>query len=279
MAMFTAYLDDSGTAPDQPIALCVAMLVPNSQIRSLESQWETFRRKEGFDDFHASECAYSTKHKFFGSWPHSKRERTFKRVREFCKKFGVQALGFAVNKKTFDEVMPNEMKQAIGDDHYSWAVRNTATRVEEWRKTRGIKESVQYIFDWQELRSPERLRVDAVMNQLSETIGERVYHDFKSRKDIPGLQCVDFLAWISSNLALDNFNQKPMHLFADDALKDLERFNHATWYKVATILRGDFEKWTREEMADGKTIAKLLAWKQSHPELVVKERGKTKRGQ
>ncbi len=115
------------------------------------------------------------------------------------------------------------------------------------------------------------------MSQLSETIGERVNHDFKSRKEIPGLQCVDFLAWVSLNLALDNFNQKPMHLFADDALKDLERFNGGRWYKVATILRGDFEKWTKDEMSDGKSIAKLLAWKESHPELVVKEREKTKR--
>ncbi len=45
----------------------------------------------------------------------------------------------------------------------------------------------------------------------------------QTAKEIPGLQCVDFLAWVSLNLALDNFNQKPMHLFADDALKDLER--------------------------------------------------------
>ena len=276
--MFSAYLDDSGTAPDQPIALCVALIIPGSQIPNLERQWEAFRTKQGFDDFHASECAYSDKHKIFGSWSRDKRERVFKGVREFCKRFGVQALGFAVNKKTFDEVMPNELKQAIGDDHYSWAVRNTATRVEEWRKIRDIKESVQYIFDWQEFRSPERLRVDAVMSQLSETIGERVNHDFKSRKEIPGLQCVDFLAWVSLNLALDNFNQKPMHLFADDALKDLERFNGGRWYKVATILRGDFEKWTKDEMSDGKSIAKLLAWKESHPELVVKEREKTKRG-
>ena len=45
----------------------------------------------------------------------------------------------------------------------------------------------------------------------------------QTAKEIPGLQCVDFLAWVSLNLALDNFNQKPMHLFADDAFKDLER--------------------------------------------------------
>jgi hypothetical protein len=78
--MFTAYLDDSGTAPDQPIALCVALIIPGSQILNLERQWEAFRTKQGFDDFYASECAYSD----------SKRNSRF----AMCRFFGVGIFEF-----------------------------------------------------------------------------------------------------------------------------------------------------------------------------------------
>jgi hypothetical protein len=61
MALFTVYLDDSGTAPDQQVAMASALLVPGSRITALDDEWNALKKKEEFSDFHMSECLYSNK--------------------------------------------------------------------------------------------------------------------------------------------------------------------------------------------------------------------------
>jgi hypothetical protein len=43
LAMFTIYLDDSGTDPSQPVAIASALIIPAPRIIALEREWYKLR--------------------------------------------------------------------------------------------------------------------------------------------------------------------------------------------------------------------------------------------
>src|SRR5712691_8228521 len=172
LANFTVYLDDSGTAPEHPIAIAGAFILPAKQIIRLETELSSFTKANGFSDFHAAACAAPrTKDKQYKDWDDAKRRHVFTRVRQLCKKFGVKAYGWAVYKKTYDEVVPESFRH-YGGGHYTWAIRHVVSRIEEWRLARKIREPFQYIFDWEEIGSPDREEIDDIMGQFSDYLGE-----------------------------------------------------------------------------------------------------------
>jgi Protein of unknown function (DUF3800) len=274
LAFITAFLDDSGTAPDQRIAICSAILIPATRIDTLERQWRIFTEKNGFLDFHASECAARNYKSQYASWDDKKLRRVFLRVRQFCKTFGVHTYGFAVHKKSFEEEIPPILRENIGS-HYTWAVRQVVTSIETWRRMRKIKEQIQYIYDWEDIGSPERFEIDEVMGQSGEQLGEKPQHDYKERKKIPSLQCADFMAWLSFQLGNDNFYQVPLNPLAVEALKDLENYYPAgkcppfkKWFQVRTIQRAELRRWASEEAKNPQTIERFADWRRRHPKPV-----------
>src|ERR1700678_2881378 len=97
--MFTFYADDSGTSPDQPVAIATALIVPNAQIPRLENEWTTLKEKEGFSFFHTSEFVHRNPKSEFADWAKEKQEGVLRRVWQISKKYGLIAFLCAVNKK------------------------------------------------------------------------------------------------------------------------------------------------------------------------------------
>jgi hypothetical protein len=273
LANFTVYLDDSGTAPAHSIAIASAFILPAKRIIALETEWNRFTKANGFSDFHASACAAPTsKEKQYEDWDDAKKRRVFTRVRQLCKKFGVKTYGWAVHKKAYDEVVPSSFRK-YGGGHYTWAVRNVVNRIEEWRLARKIKEPFQYIFDWEEIGSPDREEIDDIMGQFCDYLKEDVHYDFQRRKLIPALQCTDLIAWLCFQLALDNFYQKPINPYAVECLKDFENYYPSgkvpppkKWFAVATIQRRHLQKWINSEMKDGSSLERFKDWYHRHPQ-------------
>jgi hypothetical protein len=277
VTFFAVYLDDSGTAPEHPIANASALIIPGKQMVSLEEHWKRFAKKQGISDFHAAACAAApqTKEKQYHNLREKDKQHIFMRVRQFCKKYGVQTFGFSVYKADFDSVISagNEEYRAYVGSHYTFALRHTLREIEQWRRKRGIREPFEYVFDWQEIGSHSREEVDDVIGQMREQYGERVYHGFKKRRQVPGLQCVDLIAWLTLQLGMNNFRNKPMEGLAADCIKDFEHYYPAgykrkpneKWFQVATIKRPAMEMWFKAEMKYGKAIPWFKDWYSRHP--------------
>jgi hypothetical protein len=77
--MFTFYADDSGTSPDQPVAIATVLIVPNAQIPRLENEWTTLKEKEGFSFFHTSEFVHRNPKSEFADWAKEKQEGVLRR--------------------------------------------------------------------------------------------------------------------------------------------------------------------------------------------------------
>lgn len=273
VANFTVYLDDSGTAPEHPIAIAGAFIIPAKKIIALETEWVRFTKANGFSDFHAAACAaVRSKDKQYKGWDDTKKRRVFTRVRQLCKKFGVKAYGWAVYKQTYDQVVPESFRR-YGGGHYTWAVRHVVNRIEEWRLARKIKEPLQFIFDWEEIGSPDREEIDDIMGQFSEYLGKNIQHSFQCREAVPTLQCADLIAWLSFQLALNNFHQKPLNPIADECINDFENYYpsgrvpvNKRWFAVAAVQRRQLQDWIGKEMKDGKSLERFKDWYRRHPQ-------------
>ena len=84
MCLFTAYVDDAGTDPNQQVAIATALLIPAGRLIALKREWDNLKEKENFSDFHMAEFSTPTPpfdSEYFG-WDAEKHKRVFSRVRQ-----------------------------------------------------------------------------------------------------------------------------------------------------------------------------------------------------
>lgn len=276
LAAFTVYLDDSGTSPSQRVAIATAMIIPAYQIIRLENEWAKLTEKEKFSDFHTSEFAARNPKTVFGKWDDTKRNRVFRRVREITKKYGTIVYSFAVNKKDYDELVPKEFRQHIGEYHYTWAVRHIIKFLDEWRFSRpDTPPPFEYVFDWMGKPTDERrMEVDTVMDQRESwangnenRVGDYIHYGFRRREELPALQCADVLAWTCYRYALFAFHKTPPQPFAEVAWNDFsEHQGQYNWLKAITVRREHLQKWVDKEMKDGSALRNFAEWKKKADE-------------
>jgi len=275
VAMFTTYIDDSGSDPSQHVANATALVIPGSRILALQREWDALKAKEGFSDFHTSAFVARNRKEGFGDLDDEKQKRIFMRVRHIIKKFGAKVISFTVHKKDYDEVVPSELRNYAGRYHYTWAIRHVVTHLSDWRLSRGVADPLEYVFDSMKKGDECREEIETVMEQAERLAqekgrnGEFVNYTFRRRQDVPGLQCVDCAAWATYQYGLLAFRQKPLHPFADMAWKDFCARNRKDssgpqdWFSAATIKRKHLEEWVQKELADGKSLARFKAWEQA----------------
>ena len=268
--MFTAYIDDSGTDPAQPIANATALIIPAKRIVALQNEWDKLRKNQGFDKFHTSEFVFRNPKSEFAQWDDPKRELVFRRVREICKKYGTHVISITVNKMDYDEVVPDHLRKHTGPHHYTWAVRSLLPHIHRWHLVVSNADCpMQFVFDsmGEQKKNLSRREIENLMEQAEESFaskgfpGEFSNWSFQNSKLIPGLQCVDLLAWSVYQYGLFAFQKKPLHPYAQIAWDDFSKYRDGKWGYVVTIAREHLAKWAELEIADGRSIEKICGRK------------------
>jgi hypothetical protein len=271
--MFTAYIDDSGTDPNQYVAMATALIVPAKQLVPMESEWSSLTENEGFSSLHTSEMVSKNRKSEFANWDDKKRSRVFRRAREISKKYSpsLGAVSFAVKKADYDEVVPEAYRKGAGN-HYTWAVRHVLMFLDNWRLgSPATDHPVEYVFDWMGgLTDPRRIEVEEVLGQM-EAIAHlrgrsREYTNcaFRHRQDMPGLQCVDAISWICYRQALLQYRGTPLHPLAKEGWTHCEaNSNTHAWLQVFQINRQHLKEGMDKEMADGTTLKRMEEWTKS----------------
>ncbi len=240
--MFTVYFDDSGTAPDSRVAIASALVIPGAKIPHLEREWETFRKKEDFSYFHSSAAAAHNVKEGFGNWSATKTERVFARVRQIAKKYSIGPQGagaFAVNKTEYDAVVPAKLKKSLGGHHYTFAVGEMLTTLQKW--TEGKR--VEYIFDWIEPHEPSRKEIEGVLSRR-----EIRTYAFRSKKDIPGLQCVDQIAWACNLHARAQFFGNTPTALSETAYNDYGGPLENGWLRALTLRKPGLQEYVNRRL-------------------------------
>jgi hypothetical protein len=178
------------------------------------------------------------------------------------RKYGLKAGSVAVNKKDYLEVLPESFRSLIGVHHYTWAVHQLlsylrTTRLQNHPGCFGF----EYVFDWMEPGSPERVEVEAAMARMEEVAiedgmeGEFSHYSFRKRQETPGLQCVDLVGWTAYRFALWAFQQTPLNPFAQRAWEYFEGPKEQNgWLGAITIQRHHLEDLYAKAMADPENM-------------------------
>lgn len=213
--VFTVFLDESGVRTTQRVASATALIIPAAQICRLEMEWKSLCDKEDFRCFHASPCNAQDKNSEFAVWGETKTDRVFERVGQICKKYGSIAISSAVNKRYYDDEIPPALKKYTGAYHYTWCVDYAIAYAEQWRKNseRSIP-PFEFVFDWLDMGSPARKEIESVMlysERRAREQGEAGAYErfsFRRKEEIPGLQCVDGIAWVCNCFARHVFHKR-----------------------------------------------------------------------
>jgi len=253
LVMFTVFIDDSGTDPNQDVAIAAALVIPSARLVALEREWNKIRAGLHFDFFHSSACAFKNPKTEFADWDDKHIRALFVRVRHLTKKYGIQAISFAVCKGDYDEAMPIEMRDQGGRNHYTWAIREVLNLLDNWAFWGKVSNPFEYLIDWVDPKS-ERLRrneIEMVFAQKESDFPGRFegHYEFKKSRDFPGLQCADLLAWSCYQIALDAFNQKTPHPLGNEAFYDFER-HRFNWLFAMTMTKSQLSNWVSEQMSN-----------------------------
>ena len=254
LALFNVYIDDSGTAPSQRIAVASALIIPARRVVHLESEWKKFRAKYEISDFHASECVACNPKSQFSSWGSAKVRAAVADVRRMTMKYAVKAISFAVTKKDYDEEMPDDLKAVAGKYHYTWAIHHVLQLIRVWKAREKSRTRLEYAFD--NLKDAPRREVDRAMSQ--EEINHPGHYEghyfFRIRKEWAALQCVDLLAWSSFNAARLTFENAPINPVAKETMRAY-RARGLGWLDAKAVSRANLRKSIQEALAKNRVAS------------------------
>lgn len=245
LVMFNAYIDDSGTAPSQRIAVASALVIPARRILALESEWKTFCAKYQIQSFHASECVYRNPKSEFANWNDAKVEAAVARVRKVTKRYAVRAISFAITKAEFDAEMPEKWKEFFCRDPYVWAIWHLLKLLRRWSEEHQ-QSKIELVFD--HLEGKPRAAIEKALRDM-ETYYPGTYaghYSFRRREEWPGLQCVDLLTWSRLAAARSRFEGTPMHQIAKTTKQEYRKFQDGKWLSALWINKLDLRKWLQE---------------------------------
>jgi Protein of unknown function (DUF3800) len=260
LVMFTVFVDDSGTAPDQPVAIAGALIIPAIQIPNLEADWAAFGARDGFTYFHSSECAAKNYKSQFAKWDDAKVEKAFERARRIIKKRTSRAFAFAVHKEDFDAEAPAEYREVGGENHYTWALRTLLNVLVQWHREREIIPPFEFVFDWAE--GIVREEIEMLMAQF-ESIFPGMFeghYSFRKKQDVPGLQCADVLAWTYYGTARQVFRKVPMNAIAKNSFIDFSSHQNRQWLNALTFERKALREAIAFDMADTSSMQARAQW-------------------
>lgn len=202
MATLALYCDDSGTHAASPCAVAACYVAPVAQWEGFVRDWELANRVEKFGTFHMAD--FVGKHKQFDSneWSDpDKRKRVIQRLINIIKTRATICFFAVVEKRGYDLEMPRDwIKRHHLGSHYTFAVRMCMGRLLKWRRLRGHKGSIQFVFDQM---SKGKGEIDKVFEQhLSDSHAPAldvgiVEHGwgFQDKRIVLPLQAADILAW------------------------------------------------------------------------------------
>jgi hypothetical protein len=270
--MFTIYVDDSGTSPDQRIAVAAALVVPDGRIGHLESEWCNLREKYCFTDLHAAECAARNEKSQFVAWSNERVAHVFRRTCDISKKYAIKAISYGLKKADYEEALTEEWKKIGGRSHYTWAVRSLIRLLRTWREEQNSNVPLQVVFDWPDKKSKEEIERVMAQEESAYPGHYEGHFDFKRREQLAGLQCVDLLAWSCLQGYRKVLEQTPVGSFAEANFRNYASHPKIDrWIEVYTDEnKEDLIKTFRKDQSDDTSNEQRRRWFEQYKALLKK---------
>jgi len=260
--MFNFYIDDSGTDPNQKVAVAAGVVIPTSKLKRLEEEWNCFLGKYEIEYFHTSACL--ARDAQFAAWNDDKVQSAFDRVQQLTFKYAVKAYCIAINKDVQEKIIPKHMRDAMGKGPFIAALSSLLGLSYDFAFSRSVP--MEYIF---ESTNNKRLKrdIDEAM-EYSETRGYGTHfsehYTFRYNKESPGLQMADFYAWHAYQLACMHHYFKPCHNLAMKTIGHFAKRSapepEKAWSTMQTQNAEAARKWV-EQRSNSEGVLSAYAYK------------------
>ncbi|MHB8485502.1 MAG: DUF3800 domain-containing protein [Candidatus Acidiferrales bacterium] len=205
VGMFSIYIDDSGTDPNQVAAVAAGWIGKTPSWVALEKEWLKVEADYNFSSMHMAEFVAGAEGSEFEHWGLATKEIVFEKLGNLVIGNALKGFSMAVIKKDFDEIVPSELRISGHTNHYTYAVRSVMGLIHNWRVQQGICDAehpIEYIFDHMDKNDPRRLEIENVFATIGTEAENLVNYglktdgfDFKRRTTLPPLQAADMFAW------------------------------------------------------------------------------------
>jgi hypothetical protein len=259
--VFTIYIDDSGTSKEQKIAIAAGIIIPGIQIARFDAEWNKFLEREHISDFHSSICLARNHKSEFANWDEEHVRKVFVRVRQITFRYSVKGFCIGIHKQDYEDVLPADMKAAVGRSYYTWAVLSLLGLAHDWAEKHSVPSvPIEYIFDKEDKNIKREIK-DSI------AFSEKIYGDhfsghnsFRKRREVPCLQAVDHFAWACYQGFLSSRFQRPLKPIVTESIEAYLKAKGAEWGEIQSLNREGLEKWVAE-MRNNPRTQEILEFK------------------
>jgi hypothetical protein len=255
LAMFTLYIDDSGSDPNQHVAIAAGLIIPALRLKAFEREWNRFLDKEGIREkgFHSAECCAHNpdQESQFASWDDGRSSLAFERVFQLMRKYAIKGFCIAAYKKDYDEIVPSDMRDGVSKSHFVWALSSLLGLGHDWATRRSVP--LEYVLDLPSSKEIKRDITETIDYSAEIGYGDHytAHHSFRSRKEVPGLQMADFFAWHCYQAARKSILKKPMPNIAVSVWARLyphitDKSDDGKWLVVQRLNREGLTNWVKK---------------------------------
>lgn len=257
--MFTIYIDDSGSSPDQRFVVAAGMIFPAKRLDAFEREWHNFLMKERIPELHASECAAHNPKSPYAGWENSHIRSVMLRAQQIIFKYSLQSFSIGIKKSDYDELVPKEMWLSVSESHYVWAASSILGLSFDWASKKQV--SMEYVFDT--ASKDEKRDITEAIDYSEDLYPDHFvgHYSFRVRKEVPGLQAVDLFAWTCFQAAMRTRFQVPMNPIADELWTAFRLHREQQWSEIQSLSREGLEDWVRKTAGSPEDL-RLREYKQ-----------------
>jgi hypothetical protein len=263
--MFTLYCDDSGTHRESDIAVAGCYIATVEQWKEVKRNWEEINARENFGVFHMADFVARKGQFASPEWQdEAKRSRTIEALISIINTRVRIGIAAAVIKSAYDEVVPADVRERVGKNHYTFAIRMCIAFIERWRSQCGYTEPIQFVFD--RLSKGKGDIEDAL--EIAASGGQDavrrfgIYQDgwsFQNKANVTQLQAPDIWAYENYRYAVDRYfvpvsERKPLR----ESYRVLRKGVHTEVRYNTKESLAEFVRRIRESDQRTRTIDKLI---------------------
>lgn len=243
------------------------------ELQSSHLSGKSLLGQEQIPEFHASECLARNLHSPFATWDDERVRRAFTRVRQLTIRFSVRGFCTGIHKQDYDEVLTEDMKSAIGDSYYTWALSSVIGHAYDF--SRQQKAPITYVFDNAEAAIKKEV-TDAMAYMESKDPGHFGNWMFGKRSEVPALQAVDLFAWTCFQQFRQSRFGKTIPDLADETDLGYEQGRLGTWRTVESLNREGIERWVSDNRNNPRTreIVAFKEWRRESQKPQPKKKGR-----
>jgi hypothetical protein len=146
MAMISIYCDDSGTHPESRVAAVAGYISNMGQWELFVKEWGRVLKEYKVSQMHRAELENG--HGEFKGWSSQKRITFVKKLHSIMRRRTRVAIGSAVFKKDFEEIIPEEFRKFCGGV-YGWCAHECIVHAKRWAEKcqRDYSGNFQWVFE------------------------------------------------------------------------------------------------------------------------------------